>query len=154
MTTAAQRDRWCKPTLPGHWHMLKARTLSGSEVYKVPIHTSLCLDAISYHSMSKEALLFLLPANTTEIICDQDCLWIKFLPWNLHTKWLWLPAFCSLSIRVVRSISVYRNPLVYELSVYEFLLLNFWNQLLCPVPLLSWHQSPNILKCAEHHDIP
>ena len=71
--------------------------------------------------MSKEAVLFLLPAHTTEIVCDQDCLWIKVLPWNLHTEWLCLQALSSLSIHVVRSVSVYSNLLVYEWSVFEFL---------------------------------
>ena len=58
--------------------------------------------------------------HTTEIVCDQDCLWIKVLPWNLHTEWLCLQALSSLSIHV-GSISVYSNLLVYEQSVFEFL---------------------------------
>ena len=38
---------------------------------KVPIHTSPCLDARSYHSMIKEAVLSLLPAHTTEIMLPE-----------------------------------------------------------------------------------
>jgi hypothetical protein len=38
----------------------------------VPIHTSLCLDAISYHSISKEAVLFLLQlkSSVTRIVSE------------------------------------------------------------------------------------
>jgi hypothetical protein len=154
MSTATQRDRWCQPAAPGHWHMQKAKKLTGSEIYKMSIHMSLCLDARSDHSKSKEAVLNLLPAQTSETICDQDALCIKVLSQNINTEWLWLQPLCSLSIRVVGSISVYGNPLVYKQSVYKFLLINLWKQLLFAVPLLSWHWPPNLLKRAKYHDNP
>ena len=58
---------------------------------------SLCLDDRSYHSMRKEAVLFLLPAQTTEIIRDQDCVWIKVLLHNLNSEWLWAQADFAVS---------------------------------------------------------
>ena len=89
------------------------------------VHTSLCLDARSYHSISKETVLSLLPAHISEIFCDQDSPWIEVLPQNLHTEWLWLWADSAVVNHVVGSISVYSNLLVYEQSVYKFLLNNF-----------------------------
>jgi len=71
--------------------------------------------------MSTEAVQSLLPAHTTEIICYQNYHWIQVLP-----EWLWLQAQSAISIHVVGSILVYRKLLVYEQSVYEFL-LHFWH---------------------------
>ena len=67
--------------------------------------------------MIKEAVLSVLPAHTTEIICYQNCLWIEVLPQNLHTEWLWLQAEYAILISVVGSVAVYRNLFMSFCSV-------------------------------------
>jgi hypothetical protein len=74
MTTLAQRDRFCKPAFPGQWHA-EGHEANGIIDIKVPVHRSLCLDVRSYHYLSNEDVLSLLPAHTNEIYY-QNCLWL------------------------------------------------------------------------------